>query len=289
MKAAAADTPRTFGVGGEAAVGIAVVAGRTRRQHVELAQVQARWMVLGLGDELGASGGVPKSKKLLLHRVAAELAQAGLPSKGVRLWRPKRTPTPRAVVCGRTQPPRESPPSRTRPRGGTAPASGRTGPGRRSPAGRTGGTPRPSRPSPPAAPSGPRCRARRGADARTRRRCRPNTSAKAYNSSGVAHVPGTGRPSGTVCKGAWSKAQRARLHGLVHQFDHGGDVLVGRRRVVHAALAHGVLAHGAVPHHAPTFGPLGSRSIVSRYSPYETQSQGRPSRMASRGCPRRSP
>ena len=54
-----------------------------------------------------------------------------------------------------------------------------------------------------------------------------------------------------------SKAQRLRLHGLVHQFDHGGDVLVGRRRAVHAALAHGVLAHGAVPHHAPDVRALG--------------------------------
>ena len=33
----------------------------------------------------------------------------------------------------------------------------------------------------------------------------------------------------------------------------------------------------------PTFGPFGRRFMVSRYSPYDTQSHGSPSRMASRG------
>ena len=55
------------------------------------------------------------------------------------------------------------------------------------------------------------------------------------------------------------EAERARAHRLVDEVAHRGDVVVGRGRLVEAALAHRVVAHRAVADHAADVDALGQR------------------------------
>ena len=74
MNAAAGDTPRSLGVGGEAAVRPGSRSGPglggARRGA---ARSSAGRMLLGLGDQLRPVGGVSQAQQLLLQRLAAEL------------------------------------------------------------------------------------------------------------------------------------------------------------------------------------------------------------------------
>jgi hypothetical protein len=237
-------------------------------------------MVLGLGDELGASGSVAESKKLLLHRMATELAPGGAAvERGPALETEEDTHA--------AQPPREF-------SSFANPTTRRNSSGLRSDWARPKVTGRPDRrDTSPIQATSARVPVRsslsrsprRDALSNTPRRCRPNTSAKAYSSSGVAHVPGTGRPSGTVCRSVREvekpSAPASMASSTSSTIAAMSSSVAGVSSMLRSPMAWWRTAQ--CPTMPPTLGPFGSRSIVSRYSPYDTQSQGRPSRMASRG------
>ena len=279
-----------FGVRGQAALRLAVVAGRAGRQHVA-----AR---AGPGEagaprpRRSAAPGVAASRsasKLLLHRAAAELAPGrDCASNGVRLWSPNRTPTPRAVVCGRTQPPSVFSSL-------AKPTTRRNSSGRRSDWVRPKVTGRPERrdTSPIQATS-----ARvpdRSSPSRSPRRDgalehAPPVPAQHVGDGvqlvGVAHVPGTGRPSGTRVqqRPRRGEAERPGLHGLVDQLAPSP-----RCRRPWPAPRPGCARpwRGGAPRSGrpsrPRSGPWGGGRCQPGTRRRSTQSQGSPSRMASRG------
>ena len=132
---------------------------------------------------------------------------------------------------------------------------------------------------------GSRSRTRRHRDGRAHRRTRTAPPA-------VAYVPGTGRPSGTLCRyvrlvlnpSAPARiASSSRSHIVA-------EVVAGGRCPCHAALAHHVLPERAVTDHAADVHALGHAADglrgTRRTSPSPTAGR-RGSHRA--GCPRRSP
>ena len=65
-------------------------------------------------------------------------------------------------------------------------------------------------------------------------------------------MPGTGRPSGTLCRNVRLvlKPNAPAAHRLGEQVGHGRQIVGGRRSLLDAALAHRVLAQRAVADHA---------------------------------------
>ena len=197
--------------------------------------------------------------------------QAGLRSKGVRLWRPNSTPTPRAVVCGRTHPPSAFCSL-------AKPTIWRKSSGRRSDWTNPKVTGRPERrdTSPiqaisarVPARSSPSRSPRREAVSKMPRRCRPSTSAKAKSSSGVAHVPGTGRPSGMV----WSSVREVENPSAPASMASSTSCVIAVMSSSVAGVSSRLRSPMAWwrtaqwPTIPPTFGPLGRRPIEPRYSP----------------------
>ena len=246
-------------------------------------------------DELGAALGRRRAPRAARRAASGcSAAHAGARSKNVRCCRPNSRPMPRAVVCGRSSPPAAASSSTSSriSRNSSGPALLCASP---NVTGRSGapvdlGHPVHSRRA--CLRSSSPGRSNRGATSYTPLPCRPSTSAIASSSRSSAHVPGTGRPSGTRCSSVRDveKPSAPARHRLVDEVAHRRDVVVGRRRLVEAALAHRVVAHRAVPDHAADVDALRHAVDRARGTRRRSPSPRRALEDARRpGCPRPTP
>ena len=211
-------------------------------------------MIVGVGDELRAGGGVPQRKELLLQRMAAELA----PGRAAVERGPTLQPEQDAHPTGRRLR-TDAPAQRVLLLGEADHAAEQLGPAVRlgqaegdRPTGTAGHLAHPGH-------LGPRARqilAVALAEAGGALEHAPTVPAQ-HVGDGVQLVWRGPRARHRTAVGhrveqrpRRGEAEGPGFHGLVDQLDHRRDVLVRGRRVVHAALAHGVMADRAVPDHA---------------------------------------
>ena len=253
MNAAAGDTPRSLGVRGEAGVRQAVVAGRSGGSTNSMSRPKRGGCSSASAMSCGRRAASRSTSSCSCNDRPWRACQAGLRSNGVRLWRPNRMPTPRAVVCGRTHAAERvlllgepddlaeelGPAVRLdQPEGHRATGAaghlahpGHLGPG----AGQVlavalAETGRRLEDAPPVP-------AEHVGEGEELVRRGPRAGDRTAVGDGVEQRPRRREP------------ERAGVHGLVDELRHRRDVVLGGGRVVQAALAHGVLAHRAVADH----------------------------------------